>query len=449
MDLASIALVKGKCWATMFIRGLDPVVLLVVGGDVYVMGLVIISLCPDGWDLFSDELKVNSSDQEKAAILSSESIWGILRGLETFSQLLHIDQSGSALRVNSTAIKDFPRFLHRGLMLDTSRHYLPVPVIREMLDGMEMNKMNVFHWHIVDSQSFPFKSKVFPNLRNKYKTGFWFGTKIIQSRIEGDPSPMAGPSGGSYAVILQQEGGRRHTLSWGQGQANLLTPCYSSDKADGTFGPINPALDSTYTFIEKLFEEVTGLFPDKYIHLGGDEVSFDCWRSNPIITTFMSDNDIDSYADLEQYYMQRVVNITSYLNASSLVWQEVFDNGVSIPESTVVHVWTGDQESELSEVTGAGHTALLSACWYLDSLQNGGDWTKFYKCEPTQFSGTQEQKQLVIGGEACMWGEVVDESNVVARVWPRASATAEKLWSSADADTEDGASQRLESTTAA
>lgn len=80
-------------------------------------------------------------------------------------------------------------------------------------------------------------------------------------------------------------------------------------------------------------------------------------------------------------------------------------------------------------MTGSGYKALLSSCWYLDHLNTGGDWLKYYECDPLNFPGTKSQKRLVLGGEACMWGEVVDETNVQQRIWPRACATAEVLWS--------------------
>lgn len=87
---------------------------------------------------------------------------------------------------------------------------------------------------------------------------------------------------------------------------------------------------------------------------------------------------------------------------------QVFDNGVQLTRDTVVHVWTGDQKRKLSVVTKAGFPALLSACWYLDHLATGGDWEKFYRCDPLAFPSTIEQQRLMIGGEACMWGESVD-----------------------------------------
>ena len=98
----------------------------------------------------------------------------------------------------------------------------------------------------------------------------------------------------------------------------------------------------------------------------------------------------------------------------------------------------------LNNVTRTGLPAILSACWYLDHLNTGGDWKSFYDCDPHRFPGSKEQKQLVLGGEACMWSEVVDDSNFISRIFPRASATAEKLWSEETVKDVNDAAKRLE-----
>lgn len=117
-----------------------------------------------------------------------------------------------------------------------------------------------------------------------------------------------------------------------------------------------------------------------------------------------------------------------------------------IPQNTVVHVWKDwiDYMEEMSIVTASGYSALLSSCWYLDHLSTGGDWRKFYQCDPTFFPGSAEAYRRVLGGEVCMWTEVVDARNILTRMWPRASAAAEKLWSATSVNDAEIAARRLE-----
>lgn len=173
-------------------------------------------------------------------------------------------------------------------------------------------------------------------------------------------------------------------------------------------------------------------------------MEFECWKSNANITEYMRKNNIKTYEDLETVYIQRVVGQATSNNFSTIVWQEVFTNGVQLSPETVVHVWTGNTAQLLSDITGRNMKAILSSCWYLDHLKTGGDWTGYYACEPHDFHGSDAQKQLVIGGEACMWSEVVDNANVVQRVFPRACAAAEKLWSPQGASNVQEAAHRLE-----
>jgi hexosaminidase len=356
---------------------------------------------------------------KNGAVIRSDTNWGAIRGLETFSQLVR--QVGvNQFIINQTSIEDYPRFSHRGIMLDTSRHYIPIEILFDNLDAMAYNKLNVFHWHIVDDQSFPYVSKKFPDLSTKgaYNSETHIYTPTdVKNIIE-----YARERGIRVLVEFDSPG---HTQSWGKGQQGLLTECYTDEKLNGLYGPIDPTKNSSYSFIKDLFTEISQTFPDQYLHLGGDEVRFKCWQSNPDITKFMVQNHMDNnYVKLEEYYMQNVLDIIRGLNKSYIVWEEVFNNGVHIKPDTVVHVWkgTGPNDAhiwinELDNVTKNGFNALLSSCWYLNHLAYGADWEEYYICDPHSFRGTDQQNKLVLGGEACLWAEFVDGSNLMSRLW--------------------------------
>nr|XP_033775448.1 beta-hexosaminidase subunit alpha isoform X2 [Geotrypetes seraphini]XP_033775449.1 beta-hexosaminidase subunit alpha isoform X2 [Geotrypetes seraphini] len=295
---------------------------------------------------------------------------------------------------------------------------------------MAYSKFNVFHWHIVDDPSFPYESILFPQLSKKGaynpKTHIYttsdVKTVIEYARLRG-------------IRVISEFDTPGHTQSWGKGVPGLLTPCYEGAKSSGTYGPVNPTLNSTYHFMAEFFNEVSSVFPDFYIHLGGDEVDFFCWKSNPHVQEFMKIMQFgDDYTKLESFYIKKLMDIISWCGKGYLVWQEVFDNQVEMRNDTVVHIWKGDEKAylqELAAVTKAGHRALLSSPWYLNVISYGQDWTHAYLVEPLNFDGSPNQKALVIGGEACMWGEYVDVTNLTPRLWPRAGAVAERLWSNA------------------
>lgn len=374
---------------------------------------------------------IRIGDKQEASLTATSS-WGVIRGLETFSQIIFpANETLSGLfLVKHTEIIDYPRFLYRGVMIDTARHFIPMAILKQNLDAMAFNKMNVFHWHLVDDQSFPYQSIRFPELHQQgaynNKTHV-FSQKDVQEIIE-----YARLRGIRVIPEFDTPG---HTLSW-NAIPHLLTQCYDKDVPSRKFGPMNPILNSTYEFLNQFMEEIAYVFPDHDMHVGGDEVDFSCWESNPRIRDFMQKEGLAGSYVLQQMFMSQLMEITDRLGKNHIVWQEVFDKGAKLSSRSTVHVWLGNHPEEwqakLKEITDSGVRAILSSPWYLNHISYGIDWQPFYHAEPLGFHASEAQKKLVVGGSVCMWSEFVDGGEVMARTWPRASAVAERLWSSKD-----------------
>jgi hexosaminidase len=358
--------------------------------------------------------------------IEAANVFGAMNALESFSQLVNANGT-----ITGTKITDKPRYQFRASMIDTSRHYYPVEVILQHLDAMSYAKMNVLHWHIVDSISFPYESEAFPEMaaQGAYSPSHTYSRTSIKQVIE-----YAKNRG--IRVIPEFDTPGHVQQGYQALDPPVLTPCYSGGKPDGTTGPLNPTTNATYDFLKKFYKEIQDLFPDKFVHVGGDEVSFDCWESNPEIQAFMKAHpEISDYAALEQYYELQLLNILKDQNTSYICWQEIFDNGVKILPDTVVDVWKGGNwQQDMAAVAQAGYHSVLSAPFYLNYISYGEDWPKYYSVEPSNFTGGAEaDKNGLIGGlEVCMWSEYVDATNFISRIWPRAAAVAERAWSAKD-----------------
>ncbi|CAF4155066.1 unnamed protein product [Rotaria magnacalcarata] len=359
-----------------------------------------------------------------------------------------------------------PRFQHRGVLLDSSRHFLPVPLIKKNLDVMAYNKLNVFHWHFVDNQSFPFESRTFPNLSRQgaFSSDHVYTPEDVTSIIE--HARLLG------IRVIPEIDTPGHTYSWGKSMPELITVCWANGKPyqaiygqHGEMEIFNPIEPRVYSTMDALLREVKSIFPSNYIHLGNIEsiVSNFVRRSNPNISRWMTDNKINSTRDLHSYYANRILDIMRNISAIPIVWQDVWDEKVELPPGTIVQIWKGTSDDDISdewapylnEIAGQGYNVILSSPWYINYINYGHyrtnttivnlEFFKYYEVEPLRdFSGSDDAKIRILGGEACLWGEFVDGTNLLARLWPKTAAVAERLWSAASVNNSKDAQFRLD-----
>jgi hexosaminidase len=351
------------------------------------------------------------------ARLAAPNTLGILHGLQTFLQLVEINSSGFA--VPAATIDDRPRFAWRGLLIDVARHFIPLDVLKRNLDGMAAVKMNVLHWHLYDDQGFRLESKRFPKLQAAGSDGLYYTQAEIRDFLD-----YAHDRGIRVVPEFEMPG---HSSSLFAGYPELASGPgpYKLDPG-GPDAVIDPTREETYKFIDKLIAEMAKLFPDEYVHIGGDEVSGRQWTANPKIQAFMQAHGLRTNQDLQAYFNQRVQKILSKHHKIMMGWDEVLRP--DLPKTVVVQSWRGQEA--LATAAQQGYSSLLSFGYYLDLMWPA---SRHYAVDPISgpaASLNPEEKKRILGGESCMWSEWVTPENIDSRIWPRNAAIAERLWSS-------------------
>jgi len=379
--------------------------------------------------------------------ITAPTIWGAIRALETFSQVVDFNIAAGTYAVTTlpVQIQDNPRFEWRGLLIDTARHYLPVSTILRTIDALSYSKFNTLHWHAVDAESFPICSKQYPLLCGKgaYGNGMANYTQQQISQIV-----SYGKARGIRVVPEFDTPG--HAYSWGFGYPQLVVNCPKYESNINNI-PLDPTQDFTYDVISSLFTEMSTLFTDNCFHIGGDEVITGCWSNNANVTQWMSQHGMSSTTQLLQYYEDNLKTIMTNINKTTVAWEDLFDGGIKMPAQTIYEVW--DESSAMGAITSAGFRAINAYGYYLDQqtplpgatyYEWVDTWKAMYGHDPIT-GVSSHNANLVIGGEAVMFAEQVDETNFDSRVWPRACAVAERLWSpSTITDLNDATSRLVE-----
>lgn len=237
---------------------------------------------------------------------------GFLRGFETFSQLFEQNEQGeSEVAGIPISISDAPQFKWRGLMIDTSRHFMPMDTVKRALDSMLYSKLNVLHWHIIDEDAFPMQVATVPELSEYGSIGGLISPEDIKSII--DYARVRG------IRVVPEIDSPAHTRSWGR------SPKYENITLDcnGIYmGQFDPTLNLTWDVVEKVMDYINTTFEDQYVHLGGDEIVHDCWAAKQSINDWMAQNGIAAgdYEGLAIYYRERQKQLWRTISPKKVIY---------------------------------------------------------------------------------------------------------------------------------
>ena len=368
--------------------------------------------------------------------------WGAIHSLATIAQL-----AGKSHAI--TRIHDHPAYPWRGLMIDVARHFIPLPALRRTLDAMSLAKLNVLHLHFTDDQAFRFRSEAHPELASGQA---WDAAELTE---------LVAYAADRAIRIVPELDMPGHVTSWlvarpewGAGPAPQPSRRFGVHEA--CLDPTNPAV---LCAIETLLGELADIFPDPFLHFGGDEVNGDWWNAHEGVQTLMRSQGFRA-ADVQADFNRKLTSIIRQLGRRPLAWDEALHPALA--RDTVIQAWRGNHARDAA--LAAGFDCVLSAPYYLDlcypaSLHHcfdpGGDlaaaedrlladdrtrhvreglqWMAGFARLPAMPVAPAGEQGQVLGGEACLWSELVDEGCLDSRLWGRLPAIAERFWCGAGA----------------
>jgi hexosaminidase len=386
----------------------------------------------------SYSLKITS----KGAQLEAPTSIGAVRGMATLRQLTAGQGPQTILR--AVRIEDAPLYPWRGLMIDTARHFIPMDALERTLDAMELVKLNVLHLHLSDNEGFRVESKVFPKLQEEGSNGEFYTQAELKKFIndaflrgivvvpEFDMPSHAQSWLAAYPDLSSSPGPfKAGKINYGDIPKNP-TPDQVLNWMDTTkFPAVDPSRESTYNFIDRLIGEMTELFPAPYFHIGADENNGAVWMANPSIVAFMNEHHIadgDTPA-LQAYFVARVSALVKKHDRTMVAWEEAYAPGSKIGGIYQVwkprdQVWKPRATIDLMKTQlPSNDRLLLSRGFYLNDFLPA-----YVHYLNKELPDSVPADSPLLGGEAAIWTELADRTNLEARVWPRAGAIAERLW---------------------
>mgnify|MGYP001194012289 FL=1 len=395
---------------------------------------------------FGDDESYAIKIDPHGVVLSAPTTWGALYAV-TSLWMLYCDGGWSS---KPLSVSDEPRFGWRGLLIDVARHFISLERLLSVVEGMARLKMNVLHLHLTDDQAFRLPSAAF----KKLTTTPGYSVAQLRHLVE-----FAAARGVRVVPELDMPG---HVNSWLEHYPEWgLARVARTDKFGVHKACLNPVSEVVYAAIDQLLGDLTDIFVDRYVHIGGDEVHPAWWSEDLDVQQFMEEQKLPDIVALQAYFNRRVSSLVAAHDRQVVGWDEVLH--AQMP-SMLVQNWRGATTRD--RVLEKGLNVLVSAGYYLDlfypaefhysyepeakqdqliqyedglrkdirleHVARGIAWTDHWRADAVDLKLAPRPLSRVLGGEACLWSELVDDTNLETRLWSRLPAIAERLWSAKD-----------------
>lgn len=405
----------------------------------------------------SYSIQINQSDEDGVLVeINAISYYGARHGLETLSQLIIFNEfSNKFVMLQNTKIVDNPVYKHRGILLDTARRFYPIDSIKRTIDAMSLVKLNVFHWHITDANSFALVLKSHPELSiigsygiNKIYTHEDITQIIKYAKIRG------------VRVIPELDAPSHIAEGW---QNTGLVVCYNIKPwapycAGPPCGQLDPTQDRLYDYLEDIYGDMYEMFENpELFHMGGDEVKSRCWETSSNITNWMREQGWNPSTDYKKLWAHFQENAFASLEkvapagSKVILWSSTLTSVSNVleylnPKQYVIQIWTEGTDAGINKLLSQGYDLIMSNvdhfyfdCGFSTYVSNADHWCSPYKGWQRVYDNNLKNlagsyHSQILGGEGCLWSSVSDEHTLDSRLWPRSSALAERLWAEPEND---------------
>ncbi|KAL4872262.1 hypothetical protein BDV12DRAFT_162605 [Aspergillus spectabilis] len=414
---------------------------------------------------------LDAGDGSDTVDITAKTVWGVLRAFTTLQQLVISDGNGGLIIEQPVQIKDAPLYPYRGIMVDTGRNFISVRKLKEQLDGLALAKLNVLHWHMDDTQSWPVHIDAYPEMiKDAYSARETYTHDDLRDIV-------AYARARGIRVIPEIDMPAHSASGWQQVDPDIVAcadawwsndnwPLHTAVQPNpGQLDIINP---KTYDIVRDVYTELSGIFPDDWFHVGGDEINANCYNFSTYVSEWFAEDNSRTYNDLMQHWVDNAVPIfRSVSEARRLVmWEDVVlnvEHANDVPTDIVMQSWNNGI-TNIDKLTEAGYDVIVSSSEFLyldcghggyvtndhryNEMTNpdpdtpsfnyggiGGSWCAPYKTWQRIYNYdftlnlTDSQAKHVIGATAPLWSEQIDDVNVSNMLWPRAAALGELVWS--------------------